>query len=157
MALQTAEEVLKTIPKPRSKFKKVKEQKPEIVVVCGSTKWTDKKLMKRELAKLPKRNVAYVIIGTSKGSDQLAVSVAKELGLCVVQVHPIQSLGSSATYIRNEMVIGTFKPTQVMAFHDDLPNSVSSAQYLKLGKKKGIPCHHFSTIKPKSKKKLTPS
>jgi hypothetical protein len=149
MPLQTAEQVIKTISKPRAKFKKVKEVKPEVVLVCGSSKWTDKKLIKKELAKLPLKHINYIVTDTSKGVSQLATSVAKELGLFVVQVHAIQSLGPSATHIRNEMLFRNFKPTQVVAFHPDLSISVSTAMYLKLGKKKGIPCQHHSGTKAK--------
>lgn len=140
MPLENVDQVLAQIPKTRKKRPaKVKE---DIVVVCGSTKWTDRKKMKAALSKLDYRKVKYLITGTSKGAELLAVSVAKELKLPVLQVHPQQHLGGmSAIHIRNNGVFAFFKPTIVYAFHGDIASSQCSAMYLKLGKRKGIPCH----------------
>lgn len=139
MALASAEEVLAQIPKPRAKRPRAKVI-TEVLVVCGSTKWANRKLMKKVLARHDYRNVKAVVIGTSKGADAIAASVAKELNMPVIQVHPQHHLGSQAIYYRNNFVFNFFKPTHVLVFHDNIDESYSSAMYIKLAKKKEIPC-----------------
>lgn len=136
--LKTAEEIIASISAPRKKFRKAKFE-DERVVVCGATNWTDKSRIRFVLKHLTPKNVRCIITGTSKGAEQLVISVAKELKLPVIQVHPQQHLGGSAIHIRNNDVFKLLKPTRVIAFHDDIDESVSSALYLKLGTRADIP------------------
>lgn len=136
--LQGADQVLAEISKPKKKFRKAKFG-DERVVVCGSTNWTDKVRIRAALKTLVSKDTRCLIIGTSKGAEQLAITVAKELKFSVIQVHPQQHLGTSAVYIRNHEVFRFFKPTRVIAFHNDIETSTSSRIYLKLGAKLAIP------------------
>lgn len=133
-----ADAILKSLGKPKKKFKKVKFA-DERVVVCGSTNWSDKGKIRAALKCLPLRDVRCLVIGTSKGAEQLSITVGKELKHSIIQMHPQQHLGNSAVYIRNHEVFRFFKPTRVIAFHNSIESSTSSALYLKLAKKLAVP------------------
>jgi hypothetical protein len=133
-----ADAILKELRKTKKKFKKV-EFGDDRIVVCGSTTWKDKGKIRAALKVLKQKDTRFLLIGTSKGAEQLAITVGKSFQHCIVQVHPIQQFGNSAVYIRNSEVFKFFKPTKVIAFHNDIEASISTALFLKLGKKAGIP------------------
>ena len=139
MPLETAEEILAQIPKAKKRFPKAKAVKLQNIVVCGSTKWTDRKKIKQVLSKIDPKTVRFLITGTSRGAEQLCIQVAKELKLAVVVVHPQQHLGASAVFFRDEQVVKFYRPAQLIAFHKNIEESVDTAQYLKAAKRNKVP------------------
>lgn len=133
-----ADELIASLSKPKKKFRKAKFG-DERVVLCGATNWTDKAKIRAALKSLSPKDTRFIITGTSKGAEQLVITVAKELKFSVIQVHPQQHLENSAVHIRNNEVFRFFKPTRVVAFHNDIETSTSSKLYLKLGVKSSIP------------------
>ena len=81
-----------------------------------------------------------VILGTSPGAEQLALSVCRDLKFNVVIVPPNLTRDHwNASYFRNNWVMKLLKPTHVLAFHECIDNSLSTAQYLKLAERAKVP------------------
>ncbi|MHC4617139.1 MAG: SLOG family protein [Planctomycetota bacterium] len=58
------------------------DDKPVWAFVCGSRKWSDEILIRRELRKLPA--FGTLLQGGSKGADSLAAKIGHELGMNVI-------------------------------------------------------------------------
>ncbi len=136
--LKTADEIIAEIPKPRKKAAKriIKDN----VLVCGAIDWNDKGKIRTELKALDPATIRYILVDTSKGAALQAISVAKELGLQVCQVHPNHSLGVNALHLHHAGVFSFFKPRLVIAFHKQIETSYSTAMYLRMAKQKGCVC-----------------
>lgn len=90
------------------------------VLITGSTTWTDVHALRRELIQLPANSV--IVTGDTSGVDAIAISIAKELGLCVEAMQKIKE-----DYLRyptdgwkglNDRMIETGVDL-VLAFHAD--------------------------------------
>jgi hypothetical protein len=104
------------------------------VVVTGSRDWTDRKMIRRQLAALPAGSI--VIHGRARGADMLADEEADKLRL---QIKPVPArwevtedtphwaireyhgrpYDSRAGRVRNREMLD-LRPELVLAFHDDL-------------------------------------
>jgi hypothetical protein len=130
--------------KRRSPRRRKKDPPPERILICGSTKWNKVAIIRKALRKFYYKNVDCVIIGTASGAEKLALMLAKYDRFNIVLVPPnVERDGKDANYYRNAWVWNLFKPTQVLAFHQDIENSKSTAQYLKLAKAKNVPYKLF--------------
>lgn len=84
------------------------------VLITGSRNWTDREVIKYHLADLPADTT--VIHGAARGADQLADSVARELGFEVIAVPADWTLhGRAAGPIRNQRML-EHNPDLVIAF-----------------------------------------
>jgi hypothetical protein len=76
-------------------------RRPQVVLFCGSRKWTDRDTIRRDLESLPAGSV--VIEGEAPGADRIAGQEAKRLGIHVAQVPALWDYyDRSAGYRRNE-------------------------------------------------------
>jgi hypothetical protein len=87
------------------------------VLVCGSRDWTDRKVIRRELEKLPPDTT--IITGGASGADTIASIIAKELHLQVRTFYADwQRYGRAAGPRRNRQMLTDSKPDLVLAFYD---------------------------------------
>jgi hypothetical protein len=94
--------------------------------------------------------VDFVLLGTSPGLEQIALSVCRQLKFNVILLPPNVSRDSyNATYYRNYTMFMLLKPTHVIGFHDDIENSKSTIQLIKLARAKKIE-HQIITTKKKA-------
>lgn len=112
------------------------------VLVTGDREWTDRAMIRRELAKLPSGTI--VVHGGARGADTIAGEIAKELGF-VVRVYPADwnGQGKAAGPIRNStMLVREHRPEEpinlVLAFHHDLSKSRGTRDMVTKSKNAGI-------------------
>lgn len=121
------------------KVKKVKEPELLRIVVCGSRKWKNKKAIKTSLKRFNFKEVDCVILGGAPGVEQMALPICRELKMRVVLTPPNATRdATNASFYRNEWVFSTLKPNKLLAFHEAIDNSSSTAHYVKLARNKGI-------------------
>lgn len=122
------------------KDKGKKRLKEGIVVwVVGSTKWKKKNIIKSHLEKLKKLNINFVVMGVGGGAEQYALQACRKLELDVVLVPANNTKWEdNAVWFRNDWILRFFKPTHLLAFHQDIENSRSTAQCIRLAKKKEL-------------------
>jgi hypothetical protein len=141
---------LKLEAKQRTKRKLKKETPNARIWLVGSRTWKNKKLIKSVLSQFDYRTVDFVLLGTSPGLEQLALTVCRQLKFnCLVLPPNVSRDGINAIYFRNAINFVLLKPTHVFGFYDDLdlderaPKSelsqkASTRQLLKLAKEKKI-------------------
>lgn len=107
------------------------------VVVCGSRDWIDRKKVYDRLLDLPEGTV--IIEGGARGADTIAREVAKQLGMKVTTVYANWDLhGKKAGPIRNSEMLA-MKPDLVIAFHENLEESLGTADTVRKAKALKIP------------------
>jgi hypothetical protein len=109
----------------------------ERIVICGTTSWTKKNSIKSALVSIGVKHIDFVVIGTSRGAEQLAVSVAKALGLMIFQAHPWMNANNNAIVCNK--VVKLFKPTMILALNENPKDNPSTALYEKIAHKQDIP------------------
>ncbi len=106
------------------------------ILVCGDRNWTDKDKIKQTLALL---QPDVVIEGEARGADTIGRKVAEGMG---VEVLPFPAqwsrYGRAAGIMRNQQMLDEGKPTLVLAFHSDLPNSKGTKDMVRRARKAGI-------------------
>jgi hypothetical protein len=95
------------------------------ILVCGDRHWRNMAAIERELKKFPPGTV--VIHGGLKGADTLGAFVADKLGFEVIPFDAKwQIYGRGAGPIRNQQMIDEGKPDLVLAFHENISESVGT-------------------------------
>jgi len=91
---------------------------PMRVLVCGTRTFTDEKMIRDVLRRLPKGSV--IIEGEAKGADSIARKVAEEMGMEVL-MFPADwdKYGRGAGVIRNQKMLDEGAPDAVYAFYMD--------------------------------------
>lgn len=110
------------------------------VLVCGSRDWTNIESIRRKLSQLPTNTV--IIHGGCRGADNMAGSVARQLGM-EIEIYPAQwnLYGRAAGPIRNQEMLKKGKPDFLIAFHIDIPSSKGTWDMLLRGIRAGVPYH----------------
>ena len=108
------------------------------VLVCGAREWTDRRLIREVLSRLPSGTI--VIEGDQRGADRIAGEVAVTLGF-VVEPYPADwdRYGRAAGPIRNQRMLEEGKPGRVIAFHADLKHSHGTKDMVKRARRAGLP------------------
>jgi hypothetical protein len=89
------------------------------VLVCGTRTFSDKKVIRDVLRRLPEESV--VIEGRAKGADSIAAKVAGERGLEVLEFPADwDKKGRAAGIIRNQQMLDKGDPDVIYAFYMDL-------------------------------------
>lgn len=117
---------------PKKKAKK-KEAPKQRIVVCGTTGWIKRSVIRKTLKDLIPKTIEFVVVGSGRGAEQHAISIAKELGLQVFQSHTLQD-----KYISYDAVIRTFKPSLIIAFNENPKVNTVTEGYQKLARRKDI-------------------
>lgn len=106
------------------------------VLICGDRFWVSREAIYLRLSQFPKDTL--IIEGACSGADQLAGSVARELGMKVVEF-PAEwgRLGRRAGPIRNRQMLDE-KPDLVIAFHLNLAESRGTKDTVTEATKRGI-------------------
>lgn len=107
------------------------------VLVCGSRNWNDPVKIKDRLSKLPPDTL--IISGAARGADTMAFLVARSLGLKVQEFKADwDKHGLMAGPIRNRKMLDE-KPDLVIAFHEDLAESLGTKDTVNEAGRRGIP------------------
>jgi hypothetical protein len=105
--------------------------------------------VKKVLSSFDYQKVDFVLLGTSPGLEQLALSVCRQLKFNVLLMPPnLTRDGYNATFFRNYDMFAWLKPTHVFGFHDNIDDSTSTIQVIKLARAKKIE-HQVITTKKK--------
>lgn len=95
------------------------------ILVCGDRNWRRMDIIERELKKFPPGTV--VIHGAAKGADTLGGFVADKLGFKVIPFGAKWHMyGRAAGPIRNQVMIDDGKPELVLAFHENISESIGT-------------------------------
>lgn len=106
------------------------------VLICGDRNWTDIKLIRKRLCKLPVGSM--LIHGAAPGADSLAAIIGDSLGFAVLAFSAEwEKLGKAAGPIRNKTMLAEL-PDLVIAFHDDMTKSKGTKDCISQATKKGI-------------------
>lgn len=105
-----------------------------LVLVCGSRSWRDGEAIRKRLARLPRGTT--VLHGGARGADRLAGTVARSLGLAVVELRADWSRGRWAGLERNLAMLDR-GPDLVLAFWDGA--SGGTAHCIAHAERRGIP------------------
>lgn len=107
------------------------------VLVSGDRNYKKMDIIERELRKLPRDTV--IIHGAAKGADIIAGFVADRLGFKVIPFGAKWHIyGKGAGPIRNQQMIDEGKPELVLAFHDNIDESLGTKDMIERAKKAGI-------------------
>lgn len=119
------------------------------VLVCGSRSWADVEAIRERLRKLPRGTT--IVHGAARGADQLAGTVAGQLGLTML-AFPINDddrlrAGSTrlAPIFRNLRMLDEPHIDLVLAFWDG--TSSGTAQALHEARRRGIPVEIVEAIR----------
>ncbi len=107
------------------------------VLVCGDRNWHNMAVIERELKKFGKDTI--VIEGECRGADILGRFVAEKLGLRVIPFPAkwhIYKRGGGP--VRNQQMLDEGKPELVLAFHEDISESVGTIDMVNKAKRAGI-------------------
>jgi hypothetical protein len=114
------------------------------VVVCGDRHWSDYSRILHILIQLPMGSL--IIQGGCRGADRLAVAAAEELGHRWKEILANWDLhGRAAGPIRNTEMLSE-NPDMVLAFHDNIEQSLGSRDTVRKARARGIPALVFQTI-----------
>lgn len=117
------------------------------VLVCGDRAWSDGFLILRTLQGIP--GIARVIHGGCRGSDLLGGWAARRLGIAVeVFTADWAREGRAAGPRRNERMLQEGHPDLVLAFHDDLNQSLGTRDTLIRATQARIPFRVVSHVRP---------
>lgn len=113
------------------------------ILFCGDRHWRHRGLIRRVML-MAKPDV--VIEGEAPGADTIAREIAESLGIPVEKFHASwEKQGKSAGPRRNQRMLDAGKPTEVFAFHNDMPHSTGTAHMVHIALKAGIPVTLFTT------------
>jgi hypothetical protein len=110
-------------------------------LVCGGREWSNGESIRKALIDF---NPRVVIHGNCRGADKLAGIEAKKLGIEVV-VFPAQwnRYGRAAGPIRNQQMLDEGEPEIVLAFHDDIAESVGTVDMVGRAMKAQLPVYMY--------------
>lgn len=117
---------------PKKKAKK-KEAAKQRILICGTSSWIKRSVIRKTLKDLIPKTLEFVVVGSGRGAEQHAISIAKELGIQVFQAHTLQD-----KYISYDAVIRTFKPSLIIAFNENSKVNTITEGYQKLARRKDI-------------------
>jgi len=112
------------------------------LLICGDRNWANKDLIREYIYEYHHSySIECIIEGEAKGADQIAGQVAIELGLPLIKF-PAKwhQFGRSAGPRRNIQMLVEGKPTNILAFHDNINQSKGTYHMLNIGVKSGITC-----------------
>ena len=105
------------------------------VLVCGTRNFTDEKVIRDVLRRLPKGSV--IIEGGAKGADRIAEKIGGELGLEVLEfAADWDKKGRAAGLIRNQQMLDEGDPEVIYAFYmnsQDKDKSVGTKDMVRRG------------------------
>ncbi len=117
----------------------------ERVLVCGDREWDDSSKIAEELRALLRRDFVVLCHGDCRGADRIAGRIAERLGIPVTKF-PAEwdKYGGRAGPIRNRQMLNEFRPTMVLAFHDNIAFSKGTKDMVTAARKAGIPTFVFA-------------
>ena len=93
------------------------------ILVCGDRKWRDRSMIFHTLRSHFSEIPITIIHGDCRGADRIAGEIAEDLGYTVAKVPADwNKYGRAAGPIRNKQML-KFKPSLVIAFHDNISRS----------------------------------
>jgi hypothetical protein len=120
------------------------------VLICGDRNWEDYELIEAEIRNLLRRlgddEELTVIHGCARGADSLAGQASKSLKVDHIEEYPAlwETYGRGAGPIRNQQMLKEGRPTQVIAFHDDLEHSRGTRDMVRRAERADIPVRVIS-------------
>lgn len=112
------------------------------ILVCGDRHWKRMDIIERELKKFPHGTI--VIEGEAKGADTLGRFVAEKLGFEVIPFPAKWHIyGRGAGPIRNQVMIDDGRPELVLAFHENISESVGTKDMVNRARSNGIKVEIF--------------
>jgi len=109
------------------------------LLICGDRDWNDQALIGKVIDSL-KIRPSVIIEGGARGADKQAKFCAINRNIPFMEFKAQwNKYGKSAGPIRNQQMIEEGKPTDVIAFHDDIDNSKGTKHMVSLSRKAGIP------------------
>jgi len=106
------------------------------VLVTGDRHWHNKNRIREVLSALT--GVECIIEGGARGADTLALIVATELGIPVIEF-PADWIkyGGAAGPIRNRQMLSEGKPGLVVAFHNNILKSKGTRDMVRIARAEG--------------------
>ncbi len=112
------------------------------ILVCGDRHWKRMDIIERELKKFPPGTI--VIEGEAPGADTLGRFVAERLGFGVIPFPAKWHIyGRGAGPIRNQQMLDEGKPELVLAFHENISESVGTKDMVHRARSTGIKVEIF--------------
>lgn len=118
------------------------------VLICGSRNWKEEDVIpeyriEEYIKTLPPN--AVIVHGAAPGADTVADRVARERGHTVIEFKANWTLyGDAAGPIRNQEMLDIGKPDRVVAFHEDIVNSVGTKDMIARARKAMLPVEMFN-------------
>lgn len=107
------------------------------ILVSGDRNWKRMDIIERELKKFPSDTV--VIHGAARGVDTIAAFVADRLGMKVIPFDAEWHIyGRGAGPVRNQKMLNEGKPDMVLAFHENIKESLGTKDMIERAKKARI-------------------
>jgi len=108
------------------------------VLVCGDRNWTNEAVISKVLDEI-KDDIDVVIDGHCLGADQFGHAWAKRNGIDST-CYPAdwQTYGPAAGPIRNSQMLKEGNPDLILAFHNDIHNSVGTKDMVRKAIKAGV-------------------
>lgn len=87
------------------------------IIICGSRTWTNNGTIYKVLSRIPNRDEYIIVTGGARGADQLANTLAENMGF-QTEVYPAKwdEEGKAAGFYRNERMIALDNVTHVFGF-----------------------------------------
>lgn len=114
-----------------------------IILICGDRNWNNFKVIEDFILTLPKDTI--IVEGDCRGVDKISGYLAQKHGLEVIPVPAKWDVyGRAAGPIRNQEMLDKYKPTLVVAFHNDIEHSKGTKDMIERTTNAGI---EFKIIK----------
>ncbi len=114
------------------------------LLITGDRFWTEEAPIRAKLIEIGcPAKIEVLIHGDAFGVDKMAAKIAADLGLPKEKILPFRAdwkkYGKPAGPIRNRWMLKDGKPTQVLAFHNDIANSKGTKDMVEIARKAGVP------------------
>lgn len=113
------------------------------VLITGDRHWSSEITIQAVLEALEiehqgKENFC-IIEGGATGADSIAAKLAHDRGICVFECLPCWKVyGKSAGMLRNKWMLEWVQPTLIVAFHNNIENSLGTKDMVSRAKRAGI-------------------
>jgi hypothetical protein len=115
------------------------------VLVCGDRNWKDYNAIHDVIKDWQEKyGIDIILEGEAQGADTMARAVAMWLDI-PFKPFPAEwkQYGKAAGPIRNKRMLDEGKPDVVLAFHDDLDNSLGTKNMITIAKEAGVKVWHY--------------
>lgn len=117
------------------------------LLICGDRNWDNLAAIKAVLQEIGPTNIEYIIEGGARGADFQAAVAAQCLSIKIKEFPANWKVyHRAAGPIRNTQMLREGRATHVIAFHDNIANSMGTTDMVKQARAAGVPVKVLTSL-----------